>query len=63
MVWCNRCDVKVLSKKRYFYKGDGEVWKSLEIRAAKRMKFHNIEDEGEMDGSVCNRCYLRREIL
>ena len=35
MVWCNRCDVKVLSKKRYFYKGDGEVWKSLEIRAAK----------------------------
>ena len=25
----------VLSKKRYFCKGDGEVWKNLEIYAAK----------------------------
>ena len=32
---CNRCDVMVSSKKRYFCKGDEEVWKSLEIYAAK----------------------------
>ena len=31
MVWCNSCDVMVLYKKRCFCKGDGEVWKSLEI--------------------------------
>ena len=36
MVWCDRCSVMVLSKKRYLCKGDGEVWKSLEIYAAKR---------------------------
>ena len=35
MMWCDRCDVMVLSKKRYFCKGDGEVWKSLEIYVAK----------------------------
>ena len=35
MVWCNRYDVMVSSKKRYFCKGDGEVWKNLEIHAAK----------------------------
>ena len=35
MMWCDRCDVMVLSKKRYFCKGDGEVWKSLEIYAAR----------------------------
>ena len=35
MVWCNRCNVMVLSKKRYICKGDGEVWGSLEICAAR----------------------------
>ena len=35
MVWCNRCDVMVSSKNRYFCKGDGEVWKNLEIYAVK----------------------------
>ena len=35
MAWYNRCDVMVLSKKRYFCKRDGEVWKSLKIYAAK----------------------------
>ena len=35
IVWCNRCDVMVSSKRRYFCKEDGEVWKSLEIYAAK----------------------------
>ena len=28
-------NIKVCSKKRYFYKGDGEVWKSLGIYATK----------------------------
>ena len=40
----------VLSKKRYLCKENGEVWRSLEICAARRMKFQNIEDEREMDG-------------
>ena len=41
MVWCNKCDVTVLSKKRYLCKGDGEAWRSLEICAARWMRFQN----------------------
>ena len=54
MVWCDRCSVMVLSKKRHLCKGDGEVWRSLEECAARWMKFQNIEDEKGMDGASFN---------
>ena len=39
----------VLSKKKYLCKGEGEVWRNLEICAARKMKFQNLEDERGMD--------------
>ena len=57
MVWCNRCVVMVLSKKRDFCKRNGKRYGDVFI-GSKMMKFQNKRvREGWI--VVCY-CYLRR---